>query len=483
MADLDLNQPVNPQLGGTQHGGAQPAGIQPAGTQPAGLQATQGGPGDTQQTLVPPKRRRTHLDGIIDALKKLPLPLKLKRNKKIEEQNYEKMEKALQHSLDPVAHPDDASSAASFITVTSKEIASLDSPSVFASVRDFIPYYITSILRNREPRDKRRVEADDEESFRLSKRRCMDGDTMVDSRQIGATPLFPQVYFDTANAGVVIPLPLFLPKHVAAIAIDFPQLDLKRINGPDGSKGKHILDFSKIPYAKELSITYSEFCIAADQMIRFESQRDKEEGGTWTESWWKHFSHFKRPEAGDLYDEWKSGELDIRRSRLTQHVSVAESKYDNLLQHAAFAKSLKDDLNKKPQSRGAANNGSIQGSQGLAASRINSKKSFQGGSGRRSAPAICILCAEPGHTVFDHPSPDKPAKFPDGKPAWAKIGSNGRICTPEGKEICIKFNTHGKERCEEYCTTKCNNRLHACSFCGSRTHHAFSWNCRSNGTN
>ncbi|KAF9442146.1 hypothetical protein P691DRAFT_682111, partial [Macrolepiota fuliginosa MF-IS2] len=97
------------------------------------------------------------------------------------------------------------------------------------------------------------------------------------------------------------------------------------------------------------------------------------------------------------------------------------------------------------------------------------------GSSRSLVPVVCILCAEVGHSVFDHPSLKIPTKFPDGKPAWSTL-SNSCICTSEGREICVKFNTKGKDCCEGICTHD-STCLHICSFCGSKGHHTFAWNC------
>jgi hypothetical protein len=87
--------------------------------------------------------------------------------------------------------------------------------------------------------------------------------------------------------------------------------------------------------------------------------------------------------------------------------------------------------------------------------------------------ACCLLCGENGHPVRKHYGDGvTPPKFPDGKPTWAKI-TNGRLCTPNGKEICINYNVSNAN-----CTHSERTRAHLCSFCGSRSHYTFSWVCR-----
>jgi hypothetical protein len=421
---------------------------------------------DSRQALPMPTRRKTHVGTLIQIFKNLPLQMKLKKNKEIEEMNNARLEKKMLHASDPTNYPDDGSSLASFVTVDSEEINSLTVPSTFAVVREVIPFYMHRLLQSR---DKRKThQASDSGTTRVSKRRRKNGDTMIDPEQLGFVYTFPEIYFDTADANAVIPLPFFLPKNMQYVHDNFATLQLRKTNGPDGSKGVRILDLDSLSkvFGAEGTLNYGEFCIAGDQMVRFESMRDEVLNGSYSHGWFSHFSFFKRPECCDYYELWKEGEIDLRRDRITQNVGFNISRYDQLLAQAKFSTRLGLTA-KTPQGKSSQ----------PKTTPSSSKKSFQGSSGKRSAPAICILCAEIGHTAFDHPNPDKSAKFPDGKPAWAKLTS-GKLTNPEGHELCIKFNTHGKDKCAGLCTHG-GDRIHACSFCGAKNHHAFGWSCRS----
>jgi hypothetical protein len=76
--------------------------------------------------------------------------------------------------------------------------------------------------------------------------------------------------------------------------------------------------------------------------------------------------------------------------------------------------------------------------------------------------------------VPHHPR-DK-VKFADGKTIWARV-TNGRLTSPDGREICVKFNIGGPRYCARD-TKHGDNRAHLCSFCGAKDHHALSWTCR-----
>ncbi|KAF8813087.1 hypothetical protein BYT27DRAFT_7004866, partial [Phlegmacium glaucopus] len=100
---------------------------------------------------------------------------------------------------------------------------------------------------------------------------------------------------------------------------------------------------------------------------------------------------------------------------------------------------------------------------------------FHSGNRQSSHPVCCILCGEKGHTVGKHYGDgNSPTKFPDGKPTWAKI-TNGSLCTPTAKEICINHNVSGSSA---VCSHSEGARAHICSYCGSKSHYAFAWVCR-----
>ena len=107
----------------------------------------------------------------------------------------------------------------------------------------------------------------------------------------------------------------------------------------------------------------------------------------------------------------------------------------------------------------------------------NPSSPFPSGSTRSPSSVCCVLCAERGHTVFLHEQDTSPAKFNDGKPAWAKF-ANKSLRSPDDGDICINWNIKGD--CAN-CNHPKSERLHVCSFCG-KLHSALSWTCRNRPT-
>ena len=92
---------------------------------------------------------------------------------------------------------------------------------------------------------------------------------------------------------------------------------------------------------------------------------------------------------------------------------------------------------------------------------------------KQSYNPICLLCGERNHQALNCSSARGSVycKFN----ADPKKGS--KIITSVGNNpICSSWNASGKAN------TKCQSHKaasHACSFCGSQSHHAFSWTCKS----
>ena len=237
-----------------------------------------------------------------------------------------------------------------------------------------------------------------------------------------------------------------------------------------------------------MSIDFGQWHEAAANCYRFQMSRDKDgNAGTYARWWSHHFGFFNAQEDKiDMYDAWKQLELKFRREYRTQPTQYDSqyyvAQYELCKSEFRAEKRMRDMLmqmnkptyTKDDNSRG--NSSSNRGTRSFAprGSRGGSSSSFQAGSRRPSFPLCCILCGEKGHPVSEHYNGHVPipTKGSDGKPLWAKI-INAALCTPDGHTICIIFNIRGNPVCSHG-----NDRLHVCSFCGSKSHHAFSWFCR-----
>ena len=211
-------------------------------------------PGDAP---TPQRLRRTHSSPtVIEMLKKLSLASILQKNKKIETSNDERSLRTMAHVEDPAGHPQPGSETASLVTIDSANMRLLRIPSYFSTLREWIyPSLARELadaeLKEKEEKLKRKVASDTdtqspEETLR-TKRRCMDGSSLVEKVSRVYSPLeFAQSLFDT-ELHVSVPLPFFLNKNLQILIDEASTLPTLKSNPlPGESKGIHILDIEKL---------------------------------------------------------------------------------------------------------------------------------------------------------------------------------------------------------------------------------------------
>ena len=459
---------------------------------------------EVQQRPGDNRVRRTHKDHVISSfLSKLSLREKLSTNKEIEEKNKERELKTLKNKQDPTAFPDPGSEVASFVTIDEADIEDLKDPSMFsrfiAVMPDLLIQRITRENRQekeeKEKKEKRRLDDNQKSSSddsRVAKRRCMDGDKAAE-RVVGSqSPIeFSEIMYIT-DTHTALPLPFFQNKNLRYIIDHAATLPTIKSNPREGeSKGSFILDVPKLTvlFGAETSIDFGQWHEAAANSFRFQMSRDKNgNAGTYAQWWSHHFGFFNAQEDKiDMYDAWKHLELKFRREYRTQPTQYDPqyyaAQYELCKSEYRAEKRLKDmfmQMNRSTNARDDNSRGYSNSNRGTRSfvprSRGIPSSSFQSGSRRSSLPICCLLCAEKGHPVSEHlnGAVPVPTKASDGKPLWAKV-INAVLCTPDGRTICINFNIRGSQACSH--TTK-DERVHLCSFCGSKNHHAFSWTCR-----
>lgn len=225
---------------------------------------------------------RTHKDDAISLLlSKLSLREKLSKNKEIEDQNKAREERSLQHSLDPDAHPDDGSDAASFITLDDEDLSDLKDPHVYSRFLNIMPDFLLlrfarDSRREKEEKEKRKLEeqSNPAESVdgREVKRRCMDGDKATPHVVGAQRPIeFSDILFVT-ESHIAIPLPFFLNenlRHIIDQAATLPTLKSNPL--PGDSKGSFILNVTELTkkFGEELSLDFGQWSEAAKNCFRF----------------------------------------------------------------------------------------------------------------------------------------------------------------------------------------------------------------------
>ena len=426
-------------------------------------------PGDPQ----PPARvHRTHVNATaVDSFRALSLKAKLKVCKDIEEQNDARLEKTRLNASDPANHPAPGSETASLFSIDGDDLEKLKRPTFASLFRDVMPTYLANWLFEHNVPDAGDLKRDsgDTEDSRITKRRCMDGDNLRPRAvDVSADLQFTQLLYETADCGMV-PLPLFLNDALSYISINGANLPTFKANPkPREKKGFTIIDCKKLLARlnlAELTMTHAEWSEATYNCFRFHSGRDIHGPEGSYASWWdKHFCFFNlQKDKVKYYGAWKSLELELRQEFYSQPTSYDGAfyarKYD-IIKNIFDAKS--EFASMMPTLQPASRN--------LAAPGISSS-SFPKGSSRASPPACCVLCGERGHLLVSHANDKTSSKFRDGKSTWATY-SNNALRSPDGKEICIKWNIRNTCSCDHG-----RERLHVCSFCGA-SHNAFSWACR-----
>jgi hypothetical protein len=452
----------------------------------------------------PPRVPRTHTNPtIIQALKSLPLISILKKNKEIEEKNAERATKTLNHAVDKVAFPDPGSDAASLITLDPQDLDRFKVPSYASSLSAYIYESLAKWIADEDIKDRdatkvKRKVADDPklsaEEARIAKRRCMNGNNMVP--WIVGTPWqtkFPQSLFDTEGC-VAVPLPFFLNENLQIINVEAATLPTVKTNpNPGETKGISILDVDKLSarFGKELSLTCSQWTEAAGNMYLFQKERDAVDTGDAHSDWYNdHFNFYLSQKSRDrLYDAWKSDELKFRQEHWATYGEFKAYRYEQAFalseRQAEMMAKVRDMLTAPNKPSFGRDNGNFPKSNIKPFSRSRdhpSSSSFPSGSGRSSSSsANCLVCSERGHDARIHGDSSAVVKFKDGTPAWSKYANN-TLLSPDNRVLCIPWNIRG-DRAHSQCTHRKDERAHQCSFCGSKNHYAFSWNCRQSSSN
>ena len=447
-----------------------------------------------------PRVRRTHKDDfILSLLSKLSLRGKLSKNKEIEDNNKNRELRSYNHHLDPVTHLVPGSENALFITIDKADVRDLKDPSILARLLNCFPNYLLlrithEVRADKEECEKRKLDelsSSQSDSSLDAKWRRMDGSKAAD-RVVGSQHdiEFSDILF-TTNAHVPIPLPFFRNANLRYIIDQAATLLTRKSNLlPGETKGQFILNISDMikgakgckSFGEELSLDFGEWSEAAQNCFRFHRLQDKDGNMGPYATWWSsHFNFFNVQEDKiSQYNAWKDLELRLHCEYRTEPMKFDINHYAMKYEAAKTTYKLRLLIENQNSSSTPVKDGTSCKDGFSCSSRGekapgNHHQSFLHGSKSRHQ-FCCILCGELDHAVGKHYNDgNTTTKFPDGKPTWAKI-SNGALCTPNGKEICINFNICGVF---VTCSHSDGARAHICSYCGSKSHHAFAWVCRS----
>ncbi|KAJ3991744.1 hypothetical protein F5050DRAFT_1097250 [Lentinula boryana] len=420
------------------------------------------------------RQRVTHAnEKVIEELAKLDIDTILEMNSDIMKANRERRKKNIAHaqrSSNLAGSP-----MASLITVATVDLEIIrKNPTRFEALKKFFtdPIFLWFEQRNKKDKERESREAEDPDRVEDERRKSHVLPPMVEVRRDQTTPDNPTFCHELHEAGrhFQIPLSLFTTPRLAYISANAHGLKKIKVSR-SGEPNASILDLIAIlshfgidPKDPLDGLSFNEFRQAGRNLWQFEITRDGIEDGSGTRASWTkaHFGFWdSKPEAEALYRYWKPKEWKMREERFTYSLIFDLQDYrDEWSQTKSAA-----DTDVKLE---AFRSGSLTKSSNLrglpGASSTGSLAPFPSGSkGKSGSTSCCLGCGIRGHSVGDCSS---------GKFLWAVL-REGRLCTPnhESRRICLAFNIYGKacKRCEDY---------EVCSFCGSRSHHAFAWKCR-----
>ena len=447
-------------------------------------------------SVPPPRVPRTHTSlAITQMLKNLPLLSILQMNKEIEEKNAERSRKTFNHTFDPTVHTEPGSDEASLISLDDADLNRFRVPSFAASFPNLIYSKLAKWIADEEIKEKKlkRKPTDDTklsaEEARIAKRRCMNGQKMAP--WVVGVPwqaTFPQILFDTELC-IAVPLPFFLNKNLNILNVEASTLQTTKTNpNPGETKGTVILDIEKLStrLGKELSLSCSQWTEAAANMYLFQKERDEEGTDDAHSNWYNdHFCFYTSQDTKDeLYDAWKADELKFRQEHWAKYGEFDASRYYQAYKLSEKQQEMMADIRGIMTSTPAPTKTPFTAGLTKFTSKFSPRSSqtrpssqpFPSGSGRSSSSTPdCLICAERGHDASQHADSTSPIKFKsDGKATWSKYNDRN-LLTPDNRVICISWNLRGDRG--HPCSHK-DERIHVCSFCGSKSHNAFSWTCR-----
>lgn len=312
----------------------------------------------------PPRIRKTHKPETLHFINELTLDAKLDINAEIEWRNRESAKRRWQWHCNPRGEEplDDDEPV---LAISEDELERLSDP-IFSNAP--MPFFIKEEIFSR----KRHRDLDTGVGFCSNlngmgdRRRCIDGSFLqnIVSRD-SAEIRIPQIFYDTADLLVYIPLHFF----ESSALLHFQRHELEILHDSKTINNLTILDAKALTGALggidegHTSFTHECFLDASTNFLRFQASRDKMgDLGDWAKNWVLHFQFFSsKPDASLTFPSWKMDEIRLRyemcQHRRAFNVSVYEGIY--LLAQTSLA-SLPPFNNPAPPSIGPSSSSESQ---------------------------------------------------------------------------------------------------------------------------
>ncbi|KAL4252531.1 hypothetical protein AB1N83_014447 [Pleurotus pulmonarius] len=394
------------------------------------------------------------------------------------QRNLDRELKHARHQTNPTAFPDDASDTSSMLTIseTEDEPSTPEKSKLLSSLSKLTPQtraLAASILGQRD----REVDEDTDDShlpLPAAKRLCLDTAKEVTINPGDTVTLgFHTLLFDLARYNIYMPLNLFTNSNIRLVNREAHSLTLRRINSPGkrASKPPLVLDVEAFEkkYGREVDLTRDQWSEAARNFTRFAGEvgRDGEQGDYFMR-WDNHYGFFEeRTDAAEHFQAILEVDINMRKDYIVKPFAFSRSLYNNTYEAAKLSIRV---ATIERLHRLHPDTSSVRPPRALdsrSAPSIAHGAPFRKGSSSDPSSAVCLRCARRGHTLTTCLA----TSFEDGQKITTTT-QNGSLA--RGPSIlCHVWNVRGDRSCSHS-----PSRVHSCSFCGDKRHHALAWVCR-----
>jgi len=287
-------------------------------------------------------------------------------------------------------------------------------------------------------------------------------------------PGFTDLHYVLCYNNSYMPLSLFTNDNLTVINREASSLPKVSIN-PHGLKGKkvYLLDIEKFEakYGAEANLSQNEWVEAAANFVSFLETLGNP-GQSQALRWKNHFGFFEsRRNASKIFPAIRSLDIRFRKDYTATPFMFDAALYDLELQKTLNQLRFDQLEEQLSGGKGGSSSAPSQNKPRTFARQTNNAP-FQRRAVSDPSSAVCVICARRGHMFNSCNS----STFDDGSPVISRADGSS-IVTIKGKsQLCRSWNIRGSSSsaCSNHSQDK---RLHLCSFCGEKSHHAFSWTC------
>ena len=441
------------------------------------------------------RKRKTHLnDTVIAVLRSLPRAARLDQNKLITSRNQQRAVGRAYRESDPSCNEtgERYSSDESLCSISDNDEDTAGSSRLDGlPLGDLSPNSLRALASKLLKRKKDADESDDDTDSAITKAKKQmtnrKAEVVIKAGE-SFMPGFNDLHYALSYNNCYIPLSLFTNANLAVINREALTLPKTSIN-PHATKGKksYLLDIEKFEskYGSEAKLTQLEWVEGASNFVGFlESFGDS--GTAQVTRWKNHFGFFEsRPDAINIFPAIRALDIRFRKDYISKPFAFDTSLYDSELQKTITQtelermreesrielQNMRDHFSNKGSATLGFNNKPKPNSRPFLRQPNNTP--FQGRAGGDPSTAVCVICAKKGHLF----STCNSTTFDNGSPTTCKADGPNIVSAKGKSHICRSWNVRGVT------TSACTNhpqdkRLYICSFCGDKSHHAFSWTCR-----